>query len=406
MSAPTQPPEASEPPLLASHAARVTLVMAALFGTAGVTLVYLPRWLEVERGLSGAEIGVVLSLAQFARILTGPLIAYWADRAADRSAPLKLVSAAALAAYAAFFFVPDGFWALLAFGFVALSLSQAMTPLVEVAVLRATAAGRISYGVARGLGSIAFIIANMAGGVLIARFGLGAVVVWILTALTFTAASAWFGLRRDVREAAPALGVRAGGLGELLRNRRFLVLIFACGLIQSAHGFYYGFSTLVWRGQGVSAEMVGVLWAFGVAVEVAFLWRLTAIERRVAPEALILIGAGGAVVRWLAMGFAPLGFVLWPLQALHALSFAAAHVGAMRLLYREAPEHAAAMAQTLYAALSAGLLMGGSTLLSGWLYDVSGARGYWAMALLAAAGGALALVLLEPRPRAPAATSR
>ena len=29
------------------------------------------------------------------------------------------------------------------------------------------------------------------------------------------------------------------------------------------------------------------------------------------------------------MGFAPLGWVLWPLQAMHALSFAAAHVGAM-----------------------------------------------------------------------------
>jgi PPP family 3-phenylpropionic acid transporter len=118
------------------------------------------------------------------------------------------------------------------------------------------------------------------------------------------------------------------------------------------------------------------------------------------------MGAGGAVARWLAMGFAPLGLVLWPLQALHALSFAAAHVGAMRLLYREAPEHSAAMAQTLYAALSAGLLMGGSTLLSGYLYDLVGARGYWAMAVMAAAGGALALLLIQPPPRRPAATPR
>ena len=391
---------------MASRAARVTLVMAALFSAAGVTLVYLPRWLEGERGLSGAEIGVVLSLAQFARILTGPLIAYWADGAADRSVPLKLISAATVAAYAAFFFVADGFWALLAFGFVALSLSQTMTPLVEVAVLRATAEGKITYGVSRGLGSIAFIIANMAGGILIARFGLGAVVAWILCALTLTAASAWLGLKREVGPGAHARTGRVGGLGALLRNRRFLIVIVACGLIQSAHGFYYGFSTLVWRGQGVSSEMVGVLWAFGVAVEVAFLWSLASIERRIAPEALILMGAGGAVARWLAMGFAPLGLVLWPLQALHALSFAAAHVGAMRLLYREAPEHSAAMAQTLYAALSAGLLMGGSTLLSGYLYDVSGARGYWAMAAIAAAGGALALLLLTPPSRTPAATPR
>ena len=197
---------------------------------------------------------------------------------------------------------------------------------------------------------------------------------------------------------------RSGGANALLRNRRFLILIVACGLIQAAHGFYYSFSTIVWRGQGISPEMVGVLWAFGVAVEVAFLWSLPFIERRTTPEALILIGAGAAVARWFAMGFAPLGWVLWPLQAMHALSFAAAHVGAMRLLQREAPEHSAAMAQTLYAVMSGGLLMGASTLLSGHLYDIGGAIGYWAMAAMAAAGGALALLLLPPKTRVPEAT--
>jgi PPP family 3-phenylpropionic acid transporter len=105
------------------------------------------------------------------------------------------------------------------------------------------------------------------------------------------------------------------------------------------------------------------------------------------------------------MGFAPLGWVLWPLQAMHVLSFAAVHVGAMRLLYREAPEHSAAMAQTLYAVMSGGLLMGASTLLSGYLYDLGGAVGYWAMAALAAVGGALALFLL-PSKAVPSATPR
>ena len=388
--------------LLTSRAARVTMVMSALFGTTGVILVYLPRWLEIERGLSGAEIGMVLSLAQLARIFTGPVIAYWADGSADRTTPMKLVSIASVLAYAAFFFLAQGFWQLLALGFLALSLTQALTPLIEAATLRATAQGKMSYGVARGIGSVAFIIANIAGGALIARFGLGAVVVWILSGLSLVVATSWLGLMRD----PPTVHKSAarGALGELLRNRRFLILIFACGLIQSAHGFYYGFSVLVWRGQGIAPEMIGILWAVGVAVEVAFLWSLAPIERRVSPEALILMGAGGGVARWLCMGFAPLGLVLVPLQALHTLSFAAAHVGAMRLLYRDTPEHSAAMGQTLYAALSGGILMGGSTLLSGYLYDLVGAQGYWAMAAMATAGGALALLLLQPRPRVPGAT--
>jgi PPP family 3-phenylpropionic acid transporter len=76
----------------------------------------------------------------------------------------------------------------------------------------------------------------------------------------------------------------------------------------------------------------------------------------------------------------------------------------MRLLYRDTPEAQAGMAQTLYAALSGGILIGVSMLLSGVLYDAVGARGYWAMALIALAGGALALLLVNPTPRVKNAT--
>jgi PPP family 3-phenylpropionic acid transporter len=395
--------ESSPQSIFATRAARVTMVMSALFGTTGVILVFLPRWLEFERGLSGAEIGAILSLAQFARLITGPAIAFQADNSGDRSRPLKYITLAAVLAYAAFFLLAQGFWQLLVVGFVALSLTQAMTPLIEAATLRATAQGKITYGIARGMGSIAFIIANVLGGIAIARFGLGAVVVWIVSGLMITAATSWFGLKRDPPP-PPVHKTRTGAIRELLRNRRFVILCLACGLIQSAHGFYYGFSTNVWVAQGLSSETIGVLWAFGVGVEVAFLWTLPFFERRTTPEALILIGAGAAVARWFAMGFAPLGLALWLLQAMHVFSFAAAHVGAMRLLYRDTPEHSAAMAQTIYAGLSAGLLMGASSLLSGYLYDLGGAVGYWAMAALAAAGGALALLLLPPKPRSRAAT--
>jgi MFS transporter, PPP family, 3-phenylpropionic acid transporter len=396
------------PSLITSRAARLSLLLSCLFGTIGVVMVYLPRWLEGERGLSGAEIGAVLSLAQLARVLTGPAIAFWADGAADRRTPMKIIALAAIAAYAAFFFLAHDFISLLALGFIALSLTQAISPLAEAATLRATAQGKITYGVARGIGSLSFIIANVAGGALIARFGLVAVVVWVLSGLALSAASAWFTLLADppspAARRAQGRTQRFAAIGTLLRNRRFLVLIFACGLIQSAHAFYYGFSTLVWRGQGMADEMVGVLWGFSVAVEVAFLWSLAPIERRVSPEIMILLGAAGGVLRWTLMGFAPLGIWLWPIQALHTLSFAATHVGAMRLLFRETPEASAAMAQTLYSVISAGVLMGASTLLSGLLYDVVGARGYWAMAGLTCAGGALALLLLGPAPRRPQAT--
>lgn len=381
--------------------------MSCLYTAAGVVLVFLPRWLEVERGLSGAEIGAVLSLAQLARIITGSAIAHWADGVADRRLPLRVISLAAIVAYAAFFFVAQGFWQLLIFGFVALSLVSSMTPLIEAATLRATANGRIPYGVARSIGSIAFMIANVLGGVMVAQFGIGAAVVWILGSLLSVIASSWLAIQPDpapAQIAQPKAG--PGRIRTLLSSRRFVLVLISCGLIQCAHAFYYGFSTITWRGQDISAELVGLLWAFGVAAEVIFLLCLPAIERRVSSEALILIGALGGVIRWIAMGFAPTGWILWPLQAMHALSFAAAHIGAMRLLFRETPESAAATAQTLYAGTSSGVLMGIATLMSGALHDAVGAQGYWAMAAIAFAGGLLALQLLKPAPRAPEATPR
>ncbi len=384
---------ASESSIQNSNAQRLTLVMAFLFSASGVLMVFLPRWLEEAHGLNGGQIGAVLSVAQFARLITGPVIAAWADSTRDRTAPLRIVAAAATFAFAAFFFLARDFWSLLFLGFLALSLMQALTPLVEAGVLRATAQGKIGYGLARGIGSISFIVATTLGGALVSRFGPGAVIVWTLAALAMAGASAWFGLTREVAASSTrATEDSAGAVAAMLRQRGFLVLIVSCGLIQSAHAFYYGFSTLVWRAQGIDDAEAGILWGFGVAVEVVFLLCLTPIERHISPRTLILAGAAGGALRWLIMGFAPGGFALWPLQALHMLSFAATHVGAMRLLYRAAPERAA-MAQTLYAGLSGGLFMGAASQISGILYDWSGAQGYWLMAALAVSGGALALRL-------------
>lgn len=392
----------SDTSFFGSRAARVTLVMSCLYSATGITLVFLPRWLSGERALSGAEIGALLSLSQLTRIVVGPAIAFWADGHADRRTPIRLLAPAAVAAFLAFFFVAHDFTSLLLTGFLALTLTNAITPLVESAALRATASGKMSYGFARGIGSISFIIANVGGGVMISRFGLDAVVAWVLVALILVAASAWMALRADPPRVAPhalTLAARAEAVRGLLANKRFVTLIVSCGLIQAAHGFYYGFSTLVWRSQGLSPETVGLLWAVGVSVEVALLWNLRTVERWLSPEALILIGAFGGALRWTILGFGPTGAVLWPLQAMHAISFAMAHIGAMRLLTREAPENAAAMAQTLYSALSSGLLLGGASFLSGILFDVSGAHGYWAMSAMALAGAAIALGLLGPAPR-------
>jgi PPP family 3-phenylpropionic acid transporter len=361
--------------------------MCALFSASGVVTPFLPRWLEEDRGLNGVEIGAVVAAGQLVRIFIGPVIAAWADGFRDRRTPIRILTIAGLGLYA-FFSVSSGFVALLMFSLAAATFTQALTPLVEAAALRASQTGAIPFGVARGIGSGAFILANVGAGWLIGVYGPQVTIVWLLASLVLATASAWI-LKPDAApQSAASLGFR-GRLrrgGALMLEPRFLRIVVGSGLIQSAHAFYYSFSVLVWRGQGVSDSAAGMLWAFGVAVEIAFLALLPQIEKRATPETLLLLGGAGALVRWSALAFAPTGFLLWPIQALHALTFAATHVAALRLVFREAPEEIAGLAQTFYAALSGGVLLGTATLASGLLYDRFGAGGYWAMAALAAAG--------------------
>lgn len=368
---------------------RLTLVMCSAFAASGVSTPFLARWLEGAHGLSGLQIAAVVSSAQLARILVGPLIAAWADGFQDRRTALRLLSAISVAFYLAFFNA-QGFWALVVSGFLAQTAGQAMTPLFEGAILRRAATeGGLSFGGARGIGSVAFIISNVIGGAMIARFGVGVVAVWVISSMAAAAASTLFALTPDrIEHPGAATGFRSR-LREaltLFANPAFAVPVAAASLIQCGHAFYYGFSTLVWARQGFSDGLIGWLWGFGVAIEVGFLWTLPRFERRLSPEALIALGGAAGVVRWSALALSPPVWLLWPLQGLHALTFAAAHVGGLKLVQREAPAHVAGVAQTLYAGLAFGTLAGLAMLLAGALYDGVGAYGYFAMAAFAASG--------------------
>jgi MFS transporter, PPP family, 3-phenylpropionic acid transporter len=341
--------------------------------------------------------GRTRSAAALVRFAIGPVIGAWADGLADRRTAVRWLTTGALVAWALFFQV-HGFVPLLVTGFFAATLVHAVTPLVEGATLRVSRADPIPYGVARGLGSAAFIVGNVGGGLLVARFGVGAAATWVLCTYLLTAVLAWTVLSPDPGAPGLDLGQRLGEVGKLLGRPDFLRVLLAAGLLQAAHAFYYGFSTLLWDQQGVGAGTIGALWAFGVLVEIAFLWTLPIFESRVGPEALMAAGAVGGTLRWLLLGFAPPLAALWPIQALHALSFAAAHVGAVRIVQRDAPGSIAGAAQTLYAAVAAGTMTGLATLASGVLYEVAGARGYWAMALSSAVAGVLLVRALRGRP--------
>ena len=106
---------------------------------------------------------------------------------------------------------------------------------------------------------------------------------------------------------------------------------------------------------------------------------------------MIALGGLGAIVRWGAMAVDPPTAWLPALQCLHALSFGATHLGAMHVLARLASHGQGATAQGDFAAVQ-GITFAAAMGASGLLVEAYGTWAYAAMALMAAAGGVIALI--------------
>lgn len=383
-------------------AQRMALQYVLLFGASGVSLPFAGLWLRAQ-GLTGAQIGVVLAAPMLARVLTGPVLAVWADGFRLRRTPIALLSAAMAVGYGAAGLV-EGYVAWAALWFVGATAAAALIPLTDVLTLRLAARDGFSFSLPRGCGSAAFVAANIGMGALLLRAPVDVVIWWIAG---FALAGMIVALsvlpREPVSDSAPMASFeRFRGMGQLLVDPVFMTAIFAVGAVQAAHAFQYGFSALLWSRQGISEAVTGQLWAFGVVVEIALMWMFEPWRRRVGigPWSLLIVGSAAAVLRWSIMALAPPLWLLWPLQALHALTFAATFLAGVQIVERLAPRDVQTAAQTLSSVLSAGLLIGLATAASGPLYDRFGAGGYWAMAVLAALGLLAASSLrtrLDPR---------
>ncbi|MFZ5670192.1 MAG: MFS transporter [Pseudomonadota bacterium] len=382
-----------------SRAILLGLFYCAVFVGTGASLPYMPVWFRAQ-GLSGVEIGAILAGPMLARLFVTPILAVWADGFAIRRTPMILLALAAGVSYGLIGLVA-GFPAWLALWVAGSSFLSTVIPLADVLSLRRSRLEGFNYGVPRGIGSIAFVIANIAMGALLTRVGVDIVVVWTSAAALLAGLAAFLLLPPDpVHETGerPGRVDRWRGVSDLLRSRPFMLAVVSTGLIQSTHAFYYAFSTLLWRGQGLSESTVGLLWATGVAAEIGFMWFLEPWRRRVGAETLVVLGGVAALVRWSALAFAPPLWLLFPLQALHALTFAAVFMGSLQLIDRHAPARSASAAQTISSAFSGGLVIGLATVASGPLFDAARERGYLAMSLLAVLGllGAWRLALARP----------
>ena len=382
-----------------NSAVRVSLHYASIFSITGVALPFAGLWLASE-GLNGAEIGLLLSLPMLGRLLTGPLLAVWADGFRRRRSAISILAMAMALGYGGAGLVDNTILRGL-FWFIGATATAAIFPLGDVLALRLAQRDKYPFSLPRGFGSLAFVLGNVVMGGLLTMADPSIIIVWIVSCSVICGLISWLVLPQIPvsEDGIKASGLsRFQGLGRLLRNRHFMIAVLGFAAIQASHGFFYGFSAILWKAQGLAESTTGMLWAGAVAAEVAFMWLVDPIRRRMGIGAypLLLVGGVAAIVRWTIMATQPSLAVLWPLQILHALTFAATYLASVEIVAALSPRKDHTSSQTLASMLSSGLLTGLATALSGPLYDHVGSLGYVAMAGIALAGLLAALSVRRP----------
>ena len=367
---------------------------ATLFGAFGLESPFLAAFLK-ERGVPLGQIGLVLAAGTAVRLAVGPVLGVLADRH-DATRPMLVVAAAFAGIVGSAYLDAHGFWPLLLVGMAHSVMTAPLSPFADALALAASARERVfAYGWVRGVGSGAFVVGTLASGQLVARFGLVSIIV--SSCLLFFAMALPAALLPNSKGTGASAAARVG-LADLASNGPFLRLLLVAGLVIGSQAMSDAYAVIQWRGVGIGAQTVSLLWAEAVLSELAvFLALGPLILDRIGPAAGATLAAMSGIVQWGALAETSSPRVLVFSQLLHGTTFALMHLAAMRLVVGMVRPGQLATAQTVYGSLCLGLASIVLTLASGILYQRFGAPSFWAMSALCLIAVPIATTLKTPR---------
>ncbi len=356
------------------------------------------RW----RGLSGTEIGLLLTIGAVVGLLASPL---WGSLG-DAGVPLARLLQGGLVVSGAALILLSQQSTFSAFAFLVALTSLAgagLSPLSDALALRVTAARRAGYGSVRVWGSAGWAASVLVSGWLIERTSLVAG-FWGNAAAYFGAAVLLNALPRA--RAAPPRTPRASGLRQAARQvfqnralRGLALALITQGLLSDG---YMQFGNIYLEQLGASAFVIGVASMVAAAVELPGMFIADRVVSRIGSRRTLLIS-------FLVTG-APLALVLllphvWTIVATRAL-FGVAYslfvVALVKYVTEYAPAAQTAVMLALFTVTLTALIQIFAAPLGGILFDLIGAYWLYAFALVGnLAAGAILFFSRAPAPAAP-----
>jgi PPP family 3-phenylpropionic acid transporter len=342
-----------------------------------------------DKGMTVAQIGVLMSMIQVLRIVGPNVWGHVADHYDRRVLVLRMAGFAALAGFSGFFFGSSFGHFMLAM--IILNLfTSGQAPICEALMLSEMKGDLTHYGRIRMWGSIGFIVAVSLASIALERHGI-VTLPWVAAALLVFTIAAAFRLRdvpRRTHKEAPPL------LRALLRRREVIAFFASTALMVAAHTSLYTFYSLYLEREGYSKTVIGAMWSLGVLAEVLLFYFQAPLFKRWGAMRMMYLALGVSVLRFVLIGAG--SHVLWLLiaaQLMHAATFALHHSSSVMTLQRWFSGPLQARGQALYMSISYGVggSLGGLFLAQWW--ERAGAESvYYVAAALALSSAAAAML--------------
>ena len=367
-----------------------------LFGFFFAYGVYLPFWALwfSSQGIPTEDIGTLVGIGFATRCLSNLVITPRVHKVEFFLPVLRWLAFGGMIAVSLHFTAGGSFWLMALMTMLFNICMGPMMPLPDAMANYYAKQNMLDYGSTRVWGSISFIVGSTLVGYLASRYGShwilyvglgGFVATWLMSLRTPNPLPV--SLSEETKKARPKLFA-------LLREWSVVKFLLLVALIQGSHAAYYSVGSLYWKESGYSENIIGYLWSLGVVAEVL----LFALSKRLfsgfSVRTLFYVSAIAVFVRW---GITATTTALIPLvvvQLLHSLTYALAHLAAIRYIQFANQSRMVAL-QALYNAIAQGASIAIMTSFSGWGFSHWGANVFWVMAAMGI--GALFIRLDIPR---------
>ena len=334
---------------------RIISLYSTVFIIISLTTIYLPVWLYEIIGLKTKDIGILFGLIGILKVFSNTLITKnIKDFSSYKQTSLYItVIISFLYLFIIFLLGKDQQYLIVFLIFFSLILCSPILPMAESICLKLNGDFLNTYGKLRISGSIAFLLSAVILGYLLD--GVGSKVLPFLMVLFFIFFLISIYLLPSEKEKRKNL--INGSILELIHNKKFMIILLCCSLIQGSHAMYYSFSSIFWRKNEITFSQIGQLWGWGVLAEIILFYFIDKINiRKFFIKAIILVSVV-STVRWILTYYFNKFHLLLAIQTLHAFSFGLTHYLMMHFIFVYIENKNKLLAQSLYHAFSSGIIM-------------------------------------------------